>query len=296
MSTTNSCSVHQDSLKQFLKQCDDHENLDEQRFWQDKIFWSVEAYQKEVLDKNPVPNVSSKSFDSYIGNGPKPPSPYAKESCRSADGKLQSSSSGFNLSQCSEVLSMNDDDSSVNLIFKVQFKHNFKNYIRAVGETFPVTVGCFVIVKCRNGEDIGVVVEILTMPEFMSARAVTGLSQDDEENEVGLILRIASPQERKRLPGKLKRETKILKSAIDLAKAHHLPMVIIGAEYQFDSLKLTIHYTSEVHVDFRQFVRDLFLICRVRIWMKKINLCHPFTPYEFASIGLATGLTVDSTC
>lgn len=71
------------------------------------------------MDKNPVPNVSSKSFDSYIGNGPKPPSPYAKESCRSADGKLQSSSSGFNLSQCSEVLSMNDDDSSVNLIFKV---------------------------------------------------------------------------------------------------------------------------------------------------------------------------------
>lgn len=169
--------------------------------------------------------------------------------------------------------------------------------MKAIGETFPVDVGSFVIVKCRNGEDIGVVVEIMLMSEFMATRAVTELSQDDEENEVGLILRIASPQERKRLPAKLKRENKILKSALQLANdVHHLPMVIVGAEYQFDSLKLTIHYCSDVHVDFRQFVRDLFLICRVRIWMKKINLCHPFTPYEFASIGLTTGLIVDSTC
>jgi len=189
------------------------------------------------------------------------------------------------------------DDTTSSFIFKVQFKHNFKNYIRGMGENFPVNVGSFVIVKCRNGEDIGVVVAILTMAEFMTAREVTGLSQDDEENEVGLILRIASAQERKRLPGKLKRENKILKSAVQLAnEVHRLPMVITGAEYQFDSLKLTIHYCSDVHVDFRQFVRDLFLICRVRIWMKKINLCHPFTAYEFASIGLATGLTVDSTC
>lgn len=163
-----------------------------------------------------------------------------------------------------------------------------------MGENFEVNVGCFVIVKCRNGEDIGIVVEILTMSEFMESRAVTGLSQDEEENEVGLILRIATLQERKRLPGKLKRENKILKSAWELSQAHRLQMELVGAEYQFDSLKLTIHYTSDVHVDFRQFVKDLFLVCRVRIWMKKTNMCHPFTPYEFATIGLATGLALDN--
>lgn len=64
--------------------------------------------------------LSSKSYDSYIGTGPMPISPYAKDSCKSADGVLQSSLSAGDLSQSVEVLTTSSE-SSLNLIFKVSF-------------------------------------------------------------------------------------------------------------------------------------------------------------------------------
>jgi hypothetical protein len=68
-------------------------------------------------------------------------------------------------------------------------------------------------------------------------------------------------------------------------------MMIHDVEYQFDRHKLTIFYTSDARVDFREFVRDLFSAYKARIWMKKVNSsAKPFRSENWASVALATGM------
>lgn len=50
---------------------------------------------------------------------------------------------------------------------------------------------------------------------------------------------------------------------------YRLPLTITDADYQFDGHKLTVFYSSDARVDFRDYVRDLFSLFKTRIWMKK---------------------------
>jgi hypothetical protein len=74
-------------------------------------------------------------------------------------------------------------------------------------------------------------------------------------------------------------------------------MIVHDVEYQYDRHKLTIYYSTEMRIDFREFVKDLFSMYRTRIWMKKIYPIGPFMQlpktlrYEnWASVALATGM------
>jgi len=53
-------------------------------------------------------------------------------------------------------------------------------------------------------------------------------------------------------------------------------MTVFDAEFTFDHTKLTMYYNSEVHIDFRELVKDMFSRFKTRIWMKKMNQEMPF--------------------
>lgn len=180
------------------------------------------------------------------------------------------------------------------LIYQVQFKHNFRDYTTQPGDPIRINIGSFVVVKCEFGEDVGVVTNIQPMSTFIANRTFRGPSHDSEENNVGIILRIATLAQRQFLPVKLKKEVKVMKTALRLThEVYNLQMRIIGVEYQADMRKLTIHYVSENHVDFRELVKDLFSLYRVRIWMKKSNQCAVFIPKKFAVASLTTGISFE---
>jgi hypothetical protein len=69
-----------------------------------------------------------------------------------------------------------------------------------------------------------------------------------------------------------------------------LPMKVVDAEYQFDRRKLTVYYSSDCRIDFRELVRDLFSAFRTRIWMKKVSAHCPFVPAECAAVSMSTGV------
>ena len=52
---------------------------------------------------------------------------------------------------------------------------------------------------------------------------------------------------------------------------HDLPMKISDAEWQWDRKKLTVYFTAENRVDFRQLVRDLASLFRTRIELRQIG-------------------------
>lgn len=53
------------------------------------------------------------------------------------------------------------------------------------------------------------------------------------------------------------REDEIISKCRDLIKQHDLPMKLVGAKFMYDGSKVTIAFTSESRVDFRQLVKDL---------------------------------------
>ncbi len=53
---------------------------------------------------------------------------------------------------------------------------------------------------------------------------------------------------------------------------HRLPMKLVDTEYSFDLSKLVFYFTSEGRVDFRELVKDLAAVFKVRIELRQIGV------------------------
>ncbi len=174
---------------------------------------------------------------------------------------------------------------------QVQFKQAFRDFILGPQCPASISVGDFVIVECDRGEDLGVVTGSVKMSEFVERRYLTKASLDDDANDVGRILRLATVAERQQLPEKYHDEQNIIQVCTQLSSVtFKLPMRVLDAEYQYDRRKLTIYYAADTRIDFRELVRDLFSAYRTRIWMKKVSPGHAFAPVDFAVMSLSSGV------
>lgn len=171
---------------------------------------------------------------------------------------------------------------------QVQFKHNFRYCTSACG---IISTGDFVILDCTyDQEDLGVISNFLTEEQFRANRAKLGKSVEDSENKISQIIRLATAEERSRLPVKHDQELRLLKICQHLASnIHRLPMNIYGVEFQFDGKKVSIFYTSDIKVDYSVLVREIYDYCKIHIWMRKTNLNVKFAPKQFAMTALITG-------
>lgn len=193
-----------------------------------------------------------------------------------------------------ELLPPSTPTSTEQVVYQVQFKHNFRDYSIPPGDNIRVVIGSFVVVKCEFGEDIGVVTGMQSMSAYIAGKCKRKPSIDREDDVLGTILGLATLHQRQFLPVKLKKEAKAMKTVLRLTyETYKLPMKIIGVEYQADCRKLTVHYVADVHIDFRDLVKDLFSLYRVRIWMKLCRQDAIFTPKKFATLSLTTGMSYE---
>jgi cell fate regulator YaaT (PSP1 superfamily) len=111
----------------------------------------------------------------------------------------------------------------------------------------------------------------------------------------GQILRMATVTERQQLPMKNSLEADALELVNHVAfqVMHMHDLTIYDAEYTFDRTKLTFYYKSEIHIDFRELVKDMYARFKTRIWMKKMNQELPFYPRKYASVQLLSGAQLD---
>lgn len=67
-------------------------------------------------------------------------------------------------------------------------------------------------------------------------------------------------------------------------------MNVLDCEFQFDRSRLTIYYTCESRVDFRDLVKELCAIFTIRIWMKEVKNPPTCALNPKAATALATGV------
>lgn len=86
------------------------------------------------------------------------------------------------------------------------------------------------------------------------------------------IIRIATPQDNKRLEENRQKEKRALEIAEKKAADFKLDMKFVRVEYTFDCAKAVFYFTSDGRVDFRELVKDMASTFRTRIELRQIGV------------------------
>ncbi|MBU0683927.1 MAG: stage 0 sporulation family protein [Candidatus Omnitrophota bacterium] len=150
----------------------------------------------------------------------------------------------------------------MNEIIQVQLRTagEIKNFITG-GLKFEV--GDRVIVEADRGLEYGTVAS----PSEKVTEAVK-----TPEKPLRKVIRKSNPWDEKQI-AKNKAKTKDLMNVCEKKiQEHKLPMKLVDAEYSFDRSKIIFYFTSESRVDFRNLVKNLASIFRVRIELRQIGV------------------------
>ncbi|MBI4216933.1 MAG: stage 0 sporulation family protein [Chloroflexi bacterium] len=131
-------------------------------------------------------------------------------------------------------------------------------YFQAGG--LVVNPGDQVVVDTARGLALG---QVVITPEQLKAAQL--------REELKPVLRLASPEDRQRGEENLKRETEALARCHEKAVELGISMKVLTAEFALDASRLTINFSSEGRVDFRQLVRELAAIYRTRVELHQVG-------------------------
>ncbi|HEX6064052.1 MAG TPA: regulatory iron-sulfur-containing complex subunit RicT [Longimicrobiales bacterium] len=152
-------------------------------------------------------------------------------------------------------------------ILEVTFKGNRREYYTA--DTDATVMSQYVIVEADRGEDLGRVTAAGAVAERKCSGCSTGCAAPVPTMRV---LRTALDDEVKRAVELRADEPRVRRITREKVIQHGLKMKVSEAEWQFDRNKLTIFFTAERRVDFRELVRDLARTFRTRIELKQIGV------------------------
>jgi len=167
--------------------------------------------------------------------------------------------------------------------YTVKLKRNQRTFVLGPRIKSKLVTGTYVKVEADRGEDLGIVIGEATQDQLetpsrrasyggfeQQARRSSG-SRDGGRDQPKKILRLATREEVALLATRRQEEDEMHQLCIQKVRERGLDMRIVDAEYQFDRNKLTFYFEAERRVDFRDLVRELFMICGTRIWMCQIN-------------------------
>jgi cell fate regulator YaaT (PSP1 superfamily) len=152
-------------------------------------------------------------------------------------------------------------------ILEVTFKGNRREYYTADAD--DVLMSQYVIVEADRGEDLGRVTAAGAVAERKCSGCSTGCSAPVPTLR---ILRPAASTEVSRAVELREDEPRVRRITREKVIQYGLKMKVSEAEWQFDRNKLTIYFTAERRVDFRELVRDLARTFRTRIELKQIGV------------------------
>lgn len=134
------------------------------------------------------------------------------------------------------------------------------NYFITGGLKFDV--GSKVIVEADRGLEYGEIVS--------EAESVQDLNTLD--GPVRKIIRTANPWDEKQIAKNKAKTRDLINVCEKKILEHNLPMKLVDAEYSFDRSKIVFYFTADNRVDFRNLVKDLASIFRVRIELRQIGV------------------------
>jgi cell fate regulator YaaT (PSP1 superfamily) len=142
----------------------------------------------------------------------------------------------------------------------VKFKNTNKIYYFDPGKLEPKK-GDHVIVETARGVEYGTVM----LADYEIA---------DEKIPVPVkpVIRIATPADDAVAKKNIEKEAGALEICRQKVEKHGLEMRLLGCEYTFDNSKILFYFTADGRVDFRELVKDLASVFKVRIELRQIGV------------------------
>lgn len=150
-------------------------------------------------------------------------------------------------------------------LVEVQFKNTRKGYYHNSNH-LPLQKGDIVAVEASPGHDIGVVTLTGSLVQLQLKKANL-----KSEADIKRIYRKAKPVDMEKYEEAKAREHSTMIRARQIALDLNLQMKIGDVEYQGDGNKAIFYYIADERVDFRQLIKVLAEVFRVRIEMKQIG-------------------------
>ena len=150
---------------------------------------------------------------------------------------------------------------------EISFKGNRKAYFGYTN--LDLRPDLHVIVEADQGKDLGKVTAVGAIAERKCSSSNGGCATPAPEKQV---LRIAHSDDIEKSQTLRKDEDRVRVEARKLVTKHQLSMKVTDAEWQFDRNRLTVYFTAEKRVDFRQLVRALASKFKARIQLKQIGV------------------------
>lgn len=145
------------------------------------------------------------------------------------------------------------------LVVGVRFKPAGRIFFFTAGAG-EIEVGDAVVVPSERGPEIGRVV--------IAPRQVISF---ENQEPLPAVLRPATPEDCAQAERFRRREKEAISLTKQKAAARGLPMKITGADYTLDGSRLTIYFTADHRIDFRELVRDLAAQFRTRIELRQVG-------------------------
>ena len=146
----------------------------------------------------------------------------------------------------------------MSLIVGIKFNNGGKSYYFDPKD-LTLKVGDRVIVETASGKELASV-------------SIANTEVDDKEISSPLkpVLRVATDADLARAEENVKMGKDALRLAIQKVEKRKLDMKLVRAEYSFDRSKLTVFFTADGRVDFRDLVRDIASALHTRLELRQI--------------------------
>ena len=147
-------------------------------------------------------------------------------------------------------------------IIGVKFKNTAKVYYFSPAndkEKYPENSG--VVVETSKGLEYGTVV--------ISEKEVP---EEELKHPLKPIVRKATEKDQRRMEENQKKIPEAMKVTQEKIRELNLEMKLIGAEYSFDGKKLTVFFSADDRVDFRELVKNLAQAFKTRIELRQVGI------------------------
>ncbi len=153
-------------------------------------------------------------------------------------------------------------------LVEVSFRGNRKEFFLWEYPDAP-PLNAAVIVDVERGEDLGHIHAIGELAAKRSGGCAHGCGAEMPSRKA---LRLANSKDRTQWDELIRLNEEARRKAMEKVRSNGLGMKVSDAEWQWDRKKLTLYFTAEKRVDFRNLVRDLAALFRTRIELKQIGV------------------------
>jgi len=148
-----------------------------------------------------------------------------------------------------------------NAVVGVRFQEAGKiYYFEPGGYDKELTVGSYVVVETSRGIELGRVV--IAPGQVLKTELTEPLKP---------VLRPATPEDIARAERLREKAVEATALARERARALGLPMKIVTAQYTLDGSRLTVYFTAEGRVDFRELIRDLAGKVHAQVQLRQVG-------------------------